>query len=367
MKVVVHPADRAGGCGMYRLTFPSRVLIDAGHDVELAYDAEYRCVWQPSAWGDRIVGIEGRVDADVVVLQRPMHRNRVELIDQLQAQGVAVVVEVDDDFHAIHRKNPAWLATNPLEDADRNRDWLKKACARADLVTVSTPTLASRYGSHGRVAVLPNCVPEAYTTLEPGAYTDTYLERPEGLLVGWTGSIVTHPDDLEATGGGAAEAIRATGAKFHVVGTGKGVKDALELDDEPTSTGWLPIEAYPEAMLAFDVGIVPLAAHNFNEAKSWLKGLEMASLGVPFVASPTGEYRKLSDAGIGWIAQSPAEWRFLVEQLIRDRPHREALALAWRAQVAADHTYERNAWKWWAAWEMAAENRRQSLMERWVA
>lgn len=352
MKVVVHPADK-NGCGTYRMILPAQALAAQGHDVTIAFDYTYQARWQPSAWGDRIIEIVEEVDADVVVLQRPLKRTLVELIDALQDRGVAVVVEIDDDFHSIHPRNPAWKNSNPLTDRDRNREWLKKACARADLVTVSTSALAKRYGAHERVAVLPNCVPDWYTRLSPGSYTAENLPRPEGVLVGWSGSVVTHPDDLDATGGALAE----IDCGFHVIGTGLRVKDALGLKVEPTATGWLPIEAYPEGLMQLDVGIVPLAAHEFNEAKSYLKGLEYAAVGVPFVASPTGEYRKLAREGIGWTADSPAEWRWLVEELVKDTAHRRALSVAYREQVRDQFTIEKNAHRWWEAWEFAYENR----------
>ena len=98
MKVVVHPADD-GGCGRYRMFWPAEALAAQGHDVTVRYgdDGKYRCVWQPSVFGDRIVGIDGDVEADVVVLQRPIRRHTYDLMRALQARGVTVVAEIDDD------------------------------------------------------------------------------------------------------------------------------------------------------------------------------------------------------------------------------------------------------------------------------
>lgn len=355
MRVVVHPAD-LGGCGHYRLIWVAEALARQGHDVVVAHDETYQARWQPSVFGDRIIGLAQPVDADVVVMQRPLHRNRVELIEALQAEGVAVVVEIDDDFHAIHPRNPAWKGANPLSDPDVNRDWLMRACDRADLVTVSTPALAARYGTHGRVRILDNYVPTRYTLTQPGKYAAEHLGAlaHDGVMVGWSGSVDTHPGDLDVTQGAVAQAVRDTGARFGVIGTGKGVQRTLGLDDPPATSGWLPIIAYAEGLAMLDVGIVPLAAHTFNEAKSHLKGLEFAAVGVPFVASGTGPYRALAQAGIGWIAESPAEWRYLVSELIRDTAHREALAQAWRAEVSMRWTVEQNAWRWAEAWAHAA-------------
>lgn len=297
--------------------------------------------------------------ADVVVFQRVLSRDRYNMMLAVQRAGAAVVVEVDDDFHAVHRRNMAWMATNPLQNPDRNRDWLMKACKAADLVTVTTPALAQRYGAHGRVAVLPNYVPEKYLTREAGPYTDTNLERLTGTVLGWTGSVATHPDDLEATGGALQRALDDTGAKFHVVGTGVKVRAGLGLRREPSATGWLPIEAYPEAIRQIDVGVVPLAAHPFNEAKSWLKGLEFASLGVPFVAAPTGPYRDLFYRhGLGFLAHDPDEWHTLTRRLLADPVFMEEESIRHR-EHAAELTAERNAWRWMDAWAQALDNRKR--------
>lgn len=353
MRVTVHPAD-LGGCGAYRMTWPGEALAAQGYDVRLAYDESYNMQWRNSSiQGARVESVFNTPDADVIVLQRPLTRNRVEMMGAMQAAGIAVVVEVDDDFHAIHAKNPAWTGTNPLNDPDRNRDWLMKACRRADLVTVSTPALARRYGEHGRVAILPNYVPERYTTLNPPAET---------FRVGWSGSTLTHPRDLEVVG----DAIARLGCGFHVIGTGYGATDyqgfhipspaeALGLD-ETTATGWVELNDYPQALQALEVGIVPLALTNFNEAKSWLKGLEYASVGVPFVASPTQQYRELAENGIGWIAESPDDWYRLVGEMVNDDEHRNALATAWRGEIAARYTIEAHAHRWWDAWGQALEN-----------
>lgn len=350
MRVLVHPAD-LHACGHYRMIWPARAVVALGHDVTIRHDMTYRAIWQPAVTGDRIIGLAQDVDVDVIVFQRPLHRNRVELIKVLQALGVAVVVEVDDDFHAIHPKNPAWKTTNPLTDRDCNRDWLAKACDLADLVTVSTPALAARYGHHGRVVVLDNYIPAAYLDL-PRAVHDR-------VRVGWAGSTATHPGDLEVTEGGVAHAIRDTGAQLTVIGTGVGVAEALRWDGDVAACGWVDLDAYPAALAGLDVGIVPLQLSTFNEAKSHLKGLEMAAVGVPFVASPTGPYRRLADEGIGWLAETYADWHWQVAELARDRHTRQLLGERYRAEVAARWTIERHAPKWWAAWERAFAHRRQ--------
>jgi glycosyltransferase involved in cell wall biosynthesis len=348
VRVVIHPAD-LGACGHYRLVWPGEACAAQGHDVEVSFDATYRMLWKDTLAGPTVIGLFDPIDADVVVLQRPLTRNRFEFVQALQAEGIAVVVEVDDDFHAIHPRNPAWKGANPLTDPDAHRDWLMRACAIADLVTVSTPALAERYGAHGRVMVLDNYVPERYCT----------IERPEhdGVRVGWSGSVSTHPGDLEVTEGAIAHVLTRHDAELAVVGTGTRVAAALQHEGPVTASGWVPIDEYPDALATLDVGLVPLKPSPFNEAKSHLKGLEYASVGVPFVATPTGPYQSLAFAGLGWTAETPASWRYLVGELIQDHDHRQSLSDAYRAEVAAEWTIEANAWRWAEAWSHAVAHR----------
>lgn len=363
MLVRVYTAD-TGGCGHYRLIFPGRVLQDHGYDVEIVtledegldsfktfqIDDRYRSKQTGKEFSiPRVVGVV-KPDCDVVVIQRPLQRRLVECIPFLQAHGVAVVVELDDDFEAIPVRNIAWRQTNPALSPERNHRWLRLACEMADLVTCSTPTLARKYGGY----VLPNYVPERYQQIRPG--------REPGLpTVGWTGHVATHPDDLQVSGTAVKRLLAEGLARFAVVGDGKYVPYAMGLGpmDAPAS-GFVPIDVYPEYMAQFDVGIVPLELNPFNQAKSWLKGLEFASLGVPFVASPTKEYESLTSMGAGRLATRPRHWYSALHSLVAN-PLIRAEAAERGAHAVRSLTYENNAERWWQAWEIAWAKRRAAI------
>lgn len=347
MKVAVYPAD-LGGCGHYRLIWPAEALAAQGYDVDIirADDPErdIRALWHETDGGIEVVDVV-TPDADVVVIQRPLRDVLADSIPILQAKGVRVVVEIDDDFEAMSRRNVSYPACHPELSPQRNWQHLARACERADLVTVSTPALAERYGTHGRVAVLPNYVSARYLE-HAGANCE---DRRGGPVVGWSGSIETHPDDLQVTGGAIGRVLQRTGAGFGVVGTGRGVRDALQLGVAPKASGWLPIDEYPAGIAQLDVGIVPLELSAFNEAKSWLKGAEFAAVGVPFVASPMGPYRALAAAGVGHIAESPRQWERLVHRLLVDDGFWERTMLA-GLEWASANRLEVHAHRWWEAW-----------------
>lgn len=347
MRVAVWPADD-GGCGHYRLRWPALALIEQGADIDLRMPEQgsgLQGIFVECDGLHRLVAIEGVPDVDVVVLQRPLAAWRADAVEVLQKAGVRVVVEIDDDFGALHPSNSSFLSCHPRRSKGMNWEHLARACRQADLVTVTTPALAKRYGAHGRVAVLPNMVPASYLA----------IERPSepGLVIGWTGSIETHPTDLQVTRGALERTLASTlegqVAQVRVVGTGKGVREALRLSREIEATGWLSLEDYPHAMAEADVGIVPLDDIAFNAAKSALKMMEYGALGVPVIVSPTPDNVRVWGEGVGLIASKPRDWATHLRRLLGSSEHRAEVAGRGR-EAMARFTIEGNADRWWDAW-----------------
>lgn len=289
---------------------------------------------------DHIVGLAKVPETDVVVIQRPGSRKMAETIPLLQAEGIRVVVDVDDLFDSIDRGNVAHAQFSPLAQDFMNFNWVDEACRRADVVTCTTPALKARYGfGHGHV--LPNLVPQSYLTLE----TD---KRPR--TVGWTGTVDTHPKDLHITRGAIGRALREQrGWYFHHIGTGRDVKDALDLPREPTASGWVPFDQYPSAMQQVSIGIVPLADTPFNEAKSCLKMIEFAALGVPVVASANPDNLRMYQLGVGTVVKHPSHWYKRLMPLMKSSEARADLAGRGRITMSK-HTYEEQCWRWAEVW-----------------
>ena len=154
--------------------------------------------------------------------------------------------------------------------------------------------------------------------------------------------------------------------KLEVVGDGEGVATGLGLDAPPSVTGWVDLEDWPAALARFDVGIVPLDDSRFDEAKSALKMLEMAAVGVPSVASPTPDNVRLARMGVGLLAADAAHWRQWVRLMVEREGAREDLAGRGR-EVAAGLTYEAHSERWWDAWAQALDNRRAAAREKAAA
>lgn len=337
MKVIVYPAD-AFGCGSFRMRWPGEACAAAGHDVHLVEpkDRRLRVVMEGHTVRDVL-----DVDADVVVLQRVTHAYMAQAVGVMRAKGITVVVDVDDDLSSIHPSNPAWAVHRPGAGL---HSWhnVALACRNASLVTVSTPALLDVYARHGRGHVLPNYLPDYYYG----------LPRVDSDMIGWPGSFHSHPNDPESLGGAIARLVDE-GADFVMRGDSTGAGRAFGLAADPPG-GAVPIEEWPHAVAGLGIGIAPLADTKFNRAKSWLKPLEMSAAGVPWVASPRAEYRRLNGLGAGVLADRPRAWHRELKRLRESPALRQELSEAGR-RVAEGLRLRDNGWRWAEAWSRAYE------------
>lgn len=281
-------------------------------------------------------------DADVFVFQRVTSRTLLNLVVGLRQRGRTVVVDMDDDLSCITPKNAAWRGLHPRLSPDNNWQHAQSACDVASLVTVSTPELQRRYGV-ARSRVLRNCIPRHFLM----------VPRPAAAQVwGWAGSLHSHPDDLPIVGRSVVELTRQ-GHEFMVIGRPDGTGRALGLPADPPATGHVEFEDWAAAVAQLRVGVAPLGDTRFNAAKSWLKPLEYAAVGVPWVGSDRAEYRALAALGAGTVVGDRArDWTRAVRQLLTDSHAWEEASEACRA-LAARLTVEEHAWRWMETWEAA--------------
>ena len=351
MRVYVYPADETG-CGYYRLIWPARELIKRGHDIKLIMPGEDRMLTARLDADGVPMEVFIPDDADVIVMQRPTHGPLAACIPLIRAKGVAVVVDMDDDLSRIHPKNPAWRAMHPNPEMKFGTKMVQHSWENArigshyaTLVTLSTDALIQRYARHGRSRVIRNCVPESFFD----------IVHRDSDAIGWPASIQSHPDDPNACGGGVAAVLSAAEQRLVVIGTPGGVNAAFGLGHEPICPGPVTLDDYPHVVSKMiGIGIAPLADTQFNAAKSWLKPLELAALGIPVVMSPRAEYAKIHQLGVGLIARHTSNWQRQLARLVTRPELRAEVAERGRA-VAREWTIEKRAQDWADAWQHAYE------------
>lgn len=360
MKVYVIPADKTG-CGHYRLIWPAQALKAQGVDVEVIYFEKNSGIpgsFTTNARGERILTKTFiPPDADVIVFQRLMQEFSAQMVTMMRDAGVAVVVDVDDDLSRIH---PRHIAFNQLRSKDsrgieKSTSWTytRDACMNATLVTTSTKALQNVYAKHHRGVVIDNYVPRRYLDVP------RYMNAKKSI--GWAGTLKTHVDDLNVVGD-AIWRLEKENASIAVLGDGIGVQKALRMSQPPAVSGDINFGDWPE-MLAnnIDIGLAPLASSEFNRSKSRLKPLEYMSLGIPWIGSPSDEYRRLrKESKVGLLAHTPKDWYLCVRGLLDNEDIYDEQSEAGRSYVQTQ-TYELNAWRWAEAWQRAIDIQRGKI------
>jgi hypothetical protein len=341
------------GSKYHRMTEPARAVHEAGLGIQVtvSHGITTTMVQKPGET-ELSVGAVDAQGADVVVLQLPKTVAMLQVLRLLQDQGVAVVVEMDDLLSAVpygHMGHSALIRGG--------LDKLALACAReADLVTVSTPSLLTEYATRGRGVVVPNAIPRRVAELPPA-----YEREPETVTVGWTGSVLVHPYDLQVMESGLQQALDRTQgqSRFMVMGAAGDSRSVLRLAEDPVVVPWVrEVDDYLTLVgEQFDVGIAPLRDDRFNACKSWLKVMEYAARGVYAVRSPSKEYERL---GLGRRAKAPRDWATLIAGGVQRPDQRREMAAADREAVLARHLTEHTAELWADAWRQARENRTRS-------
>jgi hypothetical protein len=344
MKVVVYPADEFG-CGYHRMIWPAGYATELGCDVTVVRQKER--VLELVIEGDTVKDVRLAPDVDVVVFQRTTHFYLMQAIAVLRLKGISVVIDVDDDLTLIHPLNGSFANLHPnkfgkMIDGQRHlHSWqhLVQACRDASLVTVSTPALLGRYAAHGRGRVLHNYLEDRY-------FEQSHEDSTE---IVWPASAHSHPDDPAVVGPAIARLVD-DGERFTSYGFPEITARAFGLR-EPTHgpPDNVAILDWAGAIARHGIGIAPLSDTRFNHCKSWLKPLELAAVGVPWVGSPRPEYQRLHDLGCGLLARKPKDWYGKLKQLCTDDVLRKELSEAGQ-QVAETLRLRRHAWRWIEAW-----------------
>lgn len=301
-----HDPPVANGCTWYRCVLPAEALALQGWNV---------AVGMPRDHPDKGIGIAHEDGAyfgfDVSVFKLLMHSSVPDEFVKMRRNGDRVVVDIDDFHFGISQDNIAAKTTSPLNEPDSNRMFYEMSMRLADRVTVSTEFLANHYERRCRDVVIVRNAVDA----------DRYeaVQHPDVPVIGWVGGTLWRSGDIELLREWLPGFV-----KDHAVEVYHGGHIpcdprhfAVRAGLRRVRTGVMrDMRTYPELVAGFHIGLVPLTVSGFNESKSYLKGLEYAAAGIPFIATPTREYRLLAEAGVGRLAETPDEWRDHATELL---------------------------------------------------
>lgn len=327
------------GCAWYRCKLPGDQLVKRG----------WKCAVGMPVWNDKHgfgMAAEGNNAVhgwDLIVFKLIMHKTALEGLRKTKELKQKIIVDVDDWFVGLEKTNRAYDATDPKNNPEQNRDIYEEIIMEAFAVICSTQFLYDYYSQRRKNVFL----------VRNGIDLDRWKLRPPSrphkkLRVGWVGATPWRSNDLEQLSSFFPSFIKDNNLLFHHSGhtiNSPKANDLLGVPDELTRlTPLVPILSYPGLLLPIDIGIIPLNNVPFNHAKSFIKGLEYAAAGVPFVASPMPEYELLASHGIGRIAHSNSEWKDHLTELLNYKLRRDEMIV--NRELLVDFSTEARASEW---------------------
>ena len=312
------------------------VLIVA--ELSVPQCAKYR-VWQkqehlhrlgwPCAvvdWQETTVALSALQCCTHVVFYRvPARPSVLGLIEEARRLGLQPAWEVDDLIfdEPLYRRN-ANLATLPSRLRDEVLAGVRLyreamlACGRA---IASTEVLARcmREAGVAEVTCIENALDEE--TLSVASALRRERRRTEGpLTIVYGSGTKTHDADFAVAAPAIERLLRAHPAlRLRIIGD-LNLPDSLARFagriERLAGTNYV---AYLRLLCEADIAIAPLEATLFNDAKSNIKFLEAAILGMPSVCSPRAAFRDVvvQDRN-GLLAETDADWEQALDGLVRD-------------------------------------------------
>jgi len=237
--------------------------------------------------------------------------------------------------------------------------WTFKA---ADLVICANDTFRdiaiARGGKQPHDVVAVYSVPDRsrMRRVEP----DRTLHRGRRFVLGYIG-IIGDQDGVDHLVRAVDHLVRKEGfSDFRAVVVGDGpalpsvraLATDLGLDEHITFTGYLSGDDLLRTVSAFDIGVIPDPVNEYNDKISMNKVFEYSALGIPSVAYPLSETRRLlGRAGVFAADSAPSDLAHACLRVMADTELRERSAAAAAALAGTAFSWEREAQKYVGGYE----------------
>jgi glycosyltransferase involved in cell wall biosynthesis/2-polyprenyl-3-methyl-5-hydroxy-6-metoxy-1,4-benzoquinol methylase len=304
---------------------------------------------------------------DLVVLHRVPHSEYVDgIVRAVRSRGAIVLFDIDD---LVFEPSLASRidALQPMDPVQRGLylDGMRRyryTLALCDGALVSTDYLVEAVAKLGKPAwVHRNALSDELLALSQAAYEG---RRPAGdrVVVGYASGTRTHNRDFAEIESALQRLLdEFPRVELRIVGyldLGKGwEKWAHRVRRVP----FVPWRELPAILAQFDVNLAPLEAGNpFCLAKSELKYVEAAAVGVPTVASDAGAFQHAIRHGeTGFLAGGGDEWLEALRRLVADPSLRSRLGEQARADALRRYHPATRAAELRAVLDQAAETARR--------
>lgn len=270
-----------------------------------------------------------------------------EAISHARVRAIPVVYDTDDmnwDVRLVeYCELERYYSAAEVERFRRMFQDTEALMRKVDRFVASTAYLATELTKHFGIPVYvnANALSQHSLALAEPVYRQRRATPPQasltlGYFSGWPRA---HEADLMV----AFPAVRRVfyhvpGARLRIVGH----FDHTVLPDDLRSridlAPFVPYERLFEEIARVDVNLAPLVDNPHRRAKSAVKFLEAALVGVPTIASDLEPYRLIDHGRTGWLAANEEEWFTGLMTLAIDPAQRHAVGDAARQHVLQHET-----------------------------
>lgn len=267
------------------------------------------------------------------------------MVHGLQAKGVRVMIESDDNYFTVapYMDFSGWK--RQIGQGPHTLEGHKSIVGWADGCIVTTEMLAKQYRKHNpNVYVCPN-------TVDPKDWPD--IEKPEDgvFRIGWFASS-SHYEDVPLVTSALDWASRQKDVEVVTMGVAPQWKFPYRF------LGWSDLDGYRAAMSLLDVGIAPVKGSPWAVCRSDIKASEYVMGGAALVLSDQPPYADWTDGENCLKARKPSDWVKAIKHLVRNREETKQLARESRGWVRRNRETPAQIHTWRAAVEGADDVRK---------
>lgn len=285
---------------------------------------------------------------DAVILHRVAWQPAIaDLVAVMRSRGKPIIFETDDLVFAPELQDRiAFLDTLSPEAARRFRNDMTQVArtfGECDCVLTTTGYLAQAAEEHGKPAfVQRNAASDEMVQCAERAHARP-RERGEQVTLAYFSGTGSHNRDFATIASVLAELMtRYPQVVLHLSGHLDAGPSLQPFSSRIRRAPFVAWQELPELIAQADINLAPLEMDNpFCQAKSEIKYVEAALVGVPTVASATDAFVHAIRSGeTGFLAASADEWRAHLTALIEDGALRAQIGAAARRAVYAAYLPE---------------------------
>ena len=323
-------------CNKYRVQQKYQMIVDAGYDCTIIN------------WWDIIATQNFLQTHNVAIFYRiPALPKVMETISLAKCLGVKTFWEVDDLIfdYAYYTDNSSIekLSRRVKKSLLEGIPLYRRAMIACGAGIASTPSLAKAMNNAGiaETVVVNNGLDNE--TLYLAEQISSVPKHGRGVIrIIYGSGTSTHDGDFKVAWPGLISVLRQ---RKNVILTVMGhLNLPAKLADLQPQIDCLPASdysSYIKKLATCQINIAPLEDTFFNDAKSNIKYLEAAIVGLPSVCSPAASFKEaIAHGETGFLAQSPEEWEKYLLMLIDDPSLLEKMGKAAKKHVLDVYTPE---------------------------